>query len=87
MRTEIKMRTALAIERKRKEPVQRSQARILNLLGNVYLQIGETASMMECYIEAARAYESNQSFGETLVIGGYNFYGLSKTNPPCAPVA
>ena len=78
---------ALDIERKRELPIPRSQARILNLLGNVYLQLGRTESMMECYTEAARIYESNRSLGETLVIGGYNFYGLSKTNPPCASVA
>jgi tetratricopeptide (TPR) repeat protein len=78
---------ALAIERRRNEPARRSLARILNLLGNVYLQLGRTSNMMECYIEAARIFESNRVSGETLVIGGYNFYGLSKTNPPCAPVA
>jgi tetratricopeptide (TPR) repeat protein len=80
---------ALEIERRRKEPTRRSLARILNLLGNVYLQLGRTDEMMECYVESSRFYESsNRSLGEALAItSGYNFYGLSKTNPPCAPVA
>jgi hypothetical protein len=44
--------------------------------------------MMDCYIEASRIYEDHQpTGGEALVISGYNLYGLSKTNPPCAPVA
>lgn len=64
-----------------------SMARLLNLLGNVYLQMGKAEEMMKCYSEASRIYEANQRPGETLVIAGYNFYGLSKTNPPCAPVA
>jgi len=64
-----------------------SMARLLNLLGNVYLQMGKADDMMKCYSEASRIYEANQRPGETLVIAGYNFYGLSKTNPPCAAVA
>jgi len=64
-----------------------SMARLLNLLGNVYLQLGKTEDMMKCYAEASRIYETNQRPGETLVIAGYNFYGLSKTNPLCAAVA
>jgi len=64
-----------------------SMARLLNLLGNVYLQLGKTVDMMKCYAEASRIYEANQRPGETLVIAGYNFYGLSKTNPSCAAVA
>jgi tetratricopeptide (TPR) repeat protein len=78
---------ALAIERKNAESRSSSMGRILNLLGNVYLQLGRMNEMMECYVEASRIYERNQRAGETLVIAGYNFYGLSKTNPPCAPVA
>jgi tetratricopeptide (TPR) repeat protein len=78
---------ALDIERRRVEPKYSSMGRILNLIGNVYLQLGRTEQMMKCYVEASRIYEKNQRAGETLVIAGYNFYGLSKTNPPCAPVA
>ncbi|KAL3922903.1 MAG: hypothetical protein SGILL_001953 [Bacillariaceae sp.] len=82
---------ALAIEQNRAEQRTSAMGRVLNLLGNVYLQLGKVEEMMECYVEASRLYESNQATGtvtgETLVIAGYNFYGLSKTNPPCAPVA
>jgi tetratricopeptide (TPR) repeat protein len=78
---------AMTIERKQAESRSSSMGRILNLLGNVYLQLGRVDEMMECYVEASRIYEQNQRAGETLVIAGYNFYGLSKTNPPCAPVA
>lgn len=78
---------ALQIERTRKEPKSSSLGRILNLLGNGYLQLGRTEAMMRCFIEASRIYDADQSAGETLVIAGYTFYGLSKTNPPCAPVA
>ena len=64
-----------------------SLAKNLNLLGNLYLQLGMISEMMECYVEASRIYESNGESEATLVIGGYNLYGLSKTNPPCAPLA
>ena len=65
--------------------------KILNFIGNVHLQQGNTKEMMDCYIEASRIYEANrygaQGLEETLVISGFNFYGLSKMHPPCAPVA
>ena len=77
---------ALAIQRKRTaedSSESSSLGQILNLLGNAYLQLGETKEMMGCFVEASRI------FGEEgpLVISGYKFYGLSKTNPPCASVA
>ena len=90
---------ALCIERRRTVKEQYpsndnelSIARILNLLGNAYLQLGRTSDMMNCFVEGSRIYESNNQAcntgnRETLVIGGYSFYGLNKTNPPCAPVA
>jgi hypothetical protein len=79
---------ALDIERRRGETERRSLVRVLNLLGNLYLQLGKASEMMECYVEASRIYEGyRESSGETLLIAGYNFYGLSKTNPPCAPIA
>jgi tetratricopeptide (TPR) repeat protein len=78
---------ALHIERRREGSCDKSVGRILNLLGNVYLQLGMTSKMMDCYVEASRIYESHQDWGETLIIAGYNFYGLSKTNPRCAPIA
>jgi hypothetical protein len=43
--------------------------------------------MMGCYIEASKLYASNPHQDETVVIAGYNLYGLSKIHPPCAPCA
>jgi tetratricopeptide (TPR) repeat protein len=60
---------------------------IYNLLGNVYLQGGQTNQMMQCYIEASRIYESKHVPTRGLVISGYNQYHNSKINPPCAAVA
>jgi tetratricopeptide (TPR) repeat protein len=69
---------------------ERSVARLYNLLGNVYLQLGQTKEMMHCYIEASRLYErlpSLPSGDNSVAVTGFNLYGLSKSNPPCAPVA
>jgi tetratricopeptide (TPR) repeat protein len=77
---------ALEIEKKKKKN-DISIAKILNLIGNIYLQQGKVAPMMEKFTEASRMMEMCGNAGEALVIAGYNFYGLSKTNPPCAPVA
>jgi tetratricopeptide (TPR) repeat protein len=80
---------ALEIERgrvlgKKKElPI----AKILNLIGNIHLQQGDAGQMMSSYAEASRIFDSHQQPGETLIIAGYNFYGLSKTHPGCAPTA
>eukprot|EP00934_Nitzschia_sp_Nitz4_P008879 Nitzschia sp. Nitz4//scaffold280_size24494//10901//13189//NITZ4_008392-RA/size24494-processed-gene-0.19-mRNA-1//1//CDS//3329545591//8869//frame0 len=79
-------------------------ARILNLLGNVYLQLGKTRDMMLCFTEASRYYQSKahepqesrrahpnlssrQPMENVLIIAGFTMYGLSKSNPPCAPMA
>jgi tetratricopeptide (TPR) repeat protein len=77
---------ALEIERKGKYNMK-AIGNILNLIGNVHLQQGDVVQMMKCYIEASRVYKTNRQCGEGLVIAGYNFYGLSKLHPPCAPVA
>lgn len=85
---------ALCIERNRKEPSKSSVAKILGLIGNIHLQKGEIEDMMKCFSEASRLFEGSTliegspSIEEaTLVIAGYNFYGLSKIHPPCAPTA
>jgi tetratricopeptide (TPR) repeat protein len=77
---------ALEIEKKKKND-DISTAKILNLIGNIYLQQGKVAPMMEKFTEASRIMERCGNAGEALVIAGYNFYTLSKTNPPCAPIA
>ena len=79
-------REALEIERRR-EDGDMSVAKILNLMGNIHLQQGHVCQMMDCYSEASRIYERQQHSTETLVVAGYNFYGLSKLHPACAPVA
>lgn len=62
-------------------------AKTLNLIGNIYLQQGKVGMMMQNFIEASRNLERTAGHDESLVIKGYNFYGLSKTNPPCAGTA
>ena len=64
--------------------------RLLNLIGNIYIQLGDIDMMMESFVEAARILErrgAEQQRPEPLLIQGYNHYGLSKLHPPCAPVA
>ena len=78
---------ALDVERRRQEVSTNAIGKILNMIGNIRLQEGNIKEMMDCYIEASRLYDSNPDQAETLVIAGYNFYGLSKISPPCAPVA
>jgi tetratricopeptide (TPR) repeat protein len=79
---------ALDIERKREgENKLVSVAKVLNLAGNIHLQQGNISEMMDCYVEASRIYAARQQPGDALVIAGYNFYGLSKMHPLCAPVA
>jgi tetratricopeptide (TPR) repeat protein len=77
---------ALAIEQ-RKNPDDISVSKILNLIGNMYLQKGEVGPMMKSFTDATRTLEKCGNAGESLVIAGYNFYGLSKIHPPCAPCA
>ncbi len=77
---------ALQIERK-KNNHEISVAKILNLIGNIYLQQGKVDLMMKSFVEAARMLEYSVGNCESLVISGYNFYGISKTNPPCAGTA
>ena len=64
-----------------------SVAKILNLIGNIHLQEGKVEPMMESFTEASRLLERSGNSGESLVIAGYNFYGISKIHPKCAPVA
>jgi tetratricopeptide (TPR) repeat protein len=81
-------REALMIERKVPGDNRIAVAKILNLIGNIHLQEGNVSEMMECFDEASRIFDTNrQAGGETLVIAGFNFYGLSKIHPACAPVA
>lgn len=84
---------ALSIERRKadeRECDKFAVARVLNLIGNIYIQQGDIDMMMESFVEAARILESRTGSperNELLLIHGYNHYGLSKLHPPCAPVA
>lgn len=64
-----------------------SIAKILNLIGNIHLQEGNVGPMMISFSEASHLLEKSGNRTEGLVIAGYNFYGLSKIHPKCAPVA
>jgi tetratricopeptide (TPR) repeat protein len=58
--------------------------KLLNLIGNIHLMCGRVDEMMQCFVEACNCGRHN---GESLIIAGHNFYGLSKMHPPCAPLA
>mmetsp|Transcript_26222 Transcript_26222/g.72356 ORF Transcript_26222/g.72356 Transcript_26222/m.72356 type:complete len:741 (-) Transcript_26222:95-2317(-) len=84
---------ALEIERQRsREDATATSSHIavgklLNLIGNIHLQQANIADMMECYSEASRIYRDWAQPNDTLVIAGYNFYGLAKLHPPNASIA
>ena len=79
---------ALRIQRKSNKSGSRATiGKLLNLIGNVNLQLGHTKPMMDCYSEASRLYRELDLPASTLVIAGYNMYGLRKIHPPCAPIA
>jgi tetratricopeptide (TPR) repeat protein len=78
---------ALEIERTKVGTSRIAVGKLLNLIGNIHLQRANVGEMMSCYTEASRIYRSWAQQNDTLVIAGYNFYGLSKLHPPCAPIA
>lgn len=79
---------ALDIERTRPGDNRIAVGKLLNLIGNIHLRKANVEAMMQCYIEASRLFRIDGSqANESLVIAGYNFYGLSKLHPPCAATA
>lgn len=66
-------------------------AHTLNLIGNVYLQRGETSQLVATLSESLRhlrlANGDDESLHNALNISGFNFYGLSKLHPECASAA
>ena len=78
---------ALEIERTKDGCTNLAVGKLLNLIGNIYLQRGDVREMMDCYTEASRIYRGLSHGMESLVIAGYNFYGMSKLHPPCAATA
>jgi len=81
---DIQMATASTIE----EEVAIAQT--FNVIGNVYLQRGEARHAVTYFSYSLRylrrAGKNNQE-DDYLTISGFNFYGLSKLHPECAPAA
>lgn len=75
---------ALELERSKKGSNHLCVGKILNLIGNIYLQRGIVDKMMDAFSEATRIYNLHN---ESLVIVGFNLYGISKLHPECAEVA
>jgi tetratricopeptide (TPR) repeat protein len=78
---------ALDVEKAKGGEYNVSVGKLLNLIGNIHLRRANVSKMMQCYTEASRLYREGGHTNESLVIAGYNFYGLSKLHPPCAPTA
>jgi tetratricopeptide (TPR) repeat protein len=77
-------RRALEIQQKKTSPNPDSIGKAYNVLGNIHLQKGNVAEMMDCYTNAARCYKRTN---ETMLISGYTFYCLSKLHPQCSQAA
>jgi tetratricopeptide (TPR) repeat protein len=78
---------ALSIERSMHESAHVSVAKMLNLIGNIHLQLGNLNELMSCYTEAARIYKTCEQSHDSLVIAGHNFYAISKVCPASASAA
>ena len=80
---------ALDLQINKCTPNSVAAARLYNLIGNIHLQQGNTAAMMDCYSTAVRIYNQHQPNrpDSTLIVAGHNLYGFSKIHPPGAPVA
>jgi tetratricopeptide (TPR) repeat protein len=78
---------ALGIQRAIMQPNDPSIAQTLNHIGNIHLQRGAAREMVEVLSEAVRIVRSAGRPENEVVLSGFNFYGLSKLHPECAPVA
>jgi len=56
-------------------------------IGKLLNLIGKVEEMMECHTEASRILRDEMSGSQSLVIAGYNFFGLSRLHPAGAAVA
>jgi tetratricopeptide (TPR) repeat protein len=77
-------RRALEMQQKKKGAISECVGKVLNVLGNIHLQKGDVANMMDCFIHAARCYKRTNG---TMLITGYTFYCLSKLHPQCSNAA
>lgn len=64
-----------------------SMATTLNHIGNVHLQRGDARSLVQAFAGAVRCLKVAGKNEQDLAISGFNFYGLSKMHPECAPLA
>jgi hypothetical protein len=62
-------------------------AQILNHIGNLYLQRGDTKQMINVFADALRLIRRAGHNESELVISGFNFYGISKLHPENAAAA
>jgi tetratricopeptide (TPR) repeat protein len=63
------------------------EVKLLNLLGNLYLQHGDVMNAIEAWTKATRTLRANNLSDDSLHIIGLNYYSLSRMHPPCASVA
>jgi tetratricopeptide (TPR) repeat protein len=62
-------------------------AQTLNHIGNVYLQRGNAKELVLAFSDCLRFLRRAGKSDDELQVSGFNFYGLSKMHPECAPVA
>lgn len=79
---------ALSLHRSQSNGEDSISGKILNLIGNIHLQLAEVDKMMVCFIQASRTYREAHPLGHhALVILGFNWYSLSRIFPPSAAAA
>ena len=62
-------------------------ARILNHMGNIFLQRGQTKEMVESLSSSLRRLKMAGKKENELVVSGFNFYALAKRHPEAPPAA
>eukprot|EP00980_Cylindrotheca_fusiformis_P028183 scaffold22586_cov138-Cylindrotheca_fusiformis.AAC.3 len=65
----------------------RLEVKVLNGLGNLYLQKGDVPNAIAVFTKATRSLCANNLSEDSLVITGLNYYSLCRMHPACAPVA
>jgi tetratricopeptide (TPR) repeat protein len=80
-------REALSIQQASLDANDVTIAQTLNHIGNVYLQRGDAKQLVEVFSAAIRIIRNAGRSESELVVSGFNFYGLSKLHPECAPMA
>lgn len=68
-------------------PDYATSARILNHMGNIFLQRGQTQEMVETLSNSLRHLKLAGRKETDLVISGFNFYALAKLHPEAPPAA